>query len=110
MRTEEFDRGKKIIFKNEYYLVRNFFESDTTALKEFFFRNVTIGVDSIETHFYFYRETKEVNIESVKKNRKLLYDNERELLVIKYAFSKNFLRIHYQNKYGNGISTYQIIK
>lgn len=99
-KSESIEHEIKRVTKYENYFVKNYFDSDSSTLERFLRQQVRFGNDSVDIHFSFYVETKEVNINSIKLNPQLIYENEGELLIRRFSIQKNHLMIYYRNKKG----------
>lgn len=95
------EEGRRLVTKNEHYFVDNYFDSDTSALKNFVKQRLEKKIDTVEKHYSFYIESKEVNINSVTKNPQLIYENENDQLIRRFSVLKNQLIIYYKGENGD---------
>lgn len=94
IKTAFVDRGKNLVTIQERYLLRNYFRSDTTAIKEFVYNRVSPSAnDSLTYVFSFYKETDILNVASIKKNIKTFYENDSKVLR-QYEWSGSHLLIY----------------
>lgn len=99
-KSESTNRGIKIVTEYQNFFVKNYFDSDSSALITFITKRLPAVNDSVNRHYSFYIETDEVNINSVKANPQLLYENERELLIKRFSVQNNHLIIYFRTNKG----------